>query len=186
MKIFIVRHGQDDNSVRGGWSDSPLTETGVWQSIDLADEINNNSALYNIGKIFSSDIVRASQTANIIAERLNLPVYSMPEFREVNNGDLAGMENTLAEDKYPNLYWRNLDWEEHYPNGESPKEFYDRVSSAWEKFKQSLVCCDKNILLVTHGGVINIIGCIVGGRAYSNKEKYQGIPSAKIAMVIEV
>ncbi len=186
MKIFIVRHGQDDDSVRGGWSNAPLTETGVQQSIDLADEIHNNSAQYNIGKIFSSDIIRVSQTANIIAERLNLPVYSMPEFREVNNGDLAGLDNTIAEEKYPNLYWRNLEWEEHYPNGESPKEFYDRVSSAWDKLKKSLVNYDKNVLLVTHGGVINIIGCIVEGRTYTNKDTYQGTPSGKIVMCIEV
>lgn len=186
MKIFIVRHGQDDDSVRGGWSNAPLTETGVQQSIDLAEIIYNNAAQYNIGKIFSSDIIRASRTANIMAEKLNLPVYSMPEFREVNNGDLAGLKNILAEEQYPNLYWRNLEWEEHYPNGESPKEFYDRVSNAWEKLKKSSVSYDKNILLVTHGGVINIIGCIVEGKTYSNKETYQGIPSAKIALRIEV
>lgn len=76
--------------------------------------------------------------------------------------------------------------EEHYPNGESPKEFYDRVSSAWENLKQSLVGYDKNVLLVTHGGVINIIKCIADGTKYSNKEKYQGIASAKICFEFEV
>lgn len=187
MKIFIIRHGQDDDSVRGGWSDSPLTETGVRQSIELANEIHNNvERKYNIGRIFSSDIIRARQTANIIAEKLNLPVCLMPEFREVNNGDLAGLDNHIAEEKYPELYWRNLEWKEHYPNGESPNEFYDRVSYAWLNFKQSLVSYDKNVLLVTHGGVINIIKCIENGTKYSNKEKYQGIPSAKICFELEV
>lgn len=104
MKIFLIRHGQDDDSVRGGWSDSPLTEIGVQQSVDLANEIYNNVEQYNIGKVFSSDIIRAKQTANIIVEKLNLPFYLMPEFREVNNGDLAGLDNTIAEEKYPNLY----------------------------------------------------------------------------------
>lgn len=186
MKIYIVRHGQDDDSVRGGWSDTPLTDIGVQQSIELANEIYNNAEKYNIGKIFSSDIVRAKQTANIIANKLALPVELKPNFREVNNGDLAGLDNIVAEEKYPNLYWRNLDWEEHYPNGESPKEFNERVSNAWIQFTQSLVGYNKNVLLVTHGGVINIIKCIVAGIEYSNKQKYQSIPSAKIVFEIEV
>ena len=58
MKIYIVRHGQDDASVRGGWSISPLTEIGIKQSYAL-----------------------------------------------------AGMDNCEAEKKFPNLFWRNLDWE---------------------------------------------------------------------------
>lgn len=186
MKIYIVRHGQDDDSVRGGWSNVPLTDLGVKQSVDLANEIFSNLDVYNIGMIISSDIIRAKQTAAIIADRLGLSVESNPEFREVNNGDLAGLDNHIAEDKYPNLYWRKLDWEEHYPNGESPKEFYERINNAWSDLKKSLIDYDKNTLLVTHGGVINIIKCITDGTEYSNKQKYQGVPSAKIAMEIEV
>ena len=70
MKIYIARHGQDDDSVRGGWSDCSLTDLGVKQSVDLADEILSKSDEYNIGMIVSSDIIRAKQTALIISERL--------------------------------------------------------------------------------------------------------------------
>lgn len=186
MKVYLVRHGQDDDSVRGGWSDCPLTELGIQQSTELADNLSNNFEHYNISKIYSSDIARAKQTATIIAEKLNLSVELMPEFREVNNGVLAGMDNYIAEKNYPNMYWRNLKWDEHYPNGESPKEFYERVSKAWEKFTKEFVDYDKNVLLVTHGGVINIIKCIANKTKYSNKDKYPSIPSAEIALEIEV
>lgn len=186
MKIYIVRHGQDDDSVRGGWSDCPLIDLGVQQSNKLADELLKNKDKYNIGKIYSSDIVRARQTADIIATKLNLPVELSPEFREVNNGLLAGLDNHIAEEKYPNLYWRKLDWEEHYPNGESPKEFYERISIALRNLLNSLVDYDKNVLLVTHGGVINIIKCVTNGVEYSNKYKYQSVPSAEIAFEINL
>ncbi len=96
------------------------------------------------------------------------------------------MDNSIAEKNYPNMYWRNLEWEEHYPNGESPKEFYERVSRAWEEFAKSFADYNKNILLVTHGGVINIIKCIADKTKYSNKEKYQSIPSAEIALEISI
>ena len=132
MKIYIARHGQDDDSVRGGWSDCSLTDLGVKQSVDLADEILSKSDEYNIGMIVSSVIIRAKQTALIISEKLSVPVKYDMDFREVNNGDLAGLDNHIAEEKYPNLYWRKLDWEEHYPHGESPKEFYERISNAWD------------------------------------------------------
>lgn len=186
MKIYIVRHGQDDDSVRGGWSNCPLIDLGIQQSNKLADELLANRDKYNIGKIYSSDIVRAKQTADIIAGKLNLAVELSPEFREVNNGLLAGLNNNIAEEKYPNLYWRKLDWEEHYPNGESPKEFYERVSAAWSNLLKSLHGYDKNVLLVTHGGVINIIECISNGVEYSNKQKYQVVPSAKIVFEVEI
>ena len=83
MKIYIARHGQDDDSVRGGWSDCSLTDLGVKQSVDLADEILSKSDEYNIGMIVSSDIIRAKQTALIISEKLSVPVKYDMDFREV-------------------------------------------------------------------------------------------------------
>lgn len=186
MKIYIVRHGQDDDTVRGGWSNSPLTDLGIKQSNALADELSENLMKYNIGKVYSSDIARAKQTAEIIADKLDVPIELIPNFREVNNGDLAGMNNTLADKLYPNLYWRNLEWKEHYPNGESPKEFYERVCNTWAEFVKTVSDYNKNVLLVTHGGVINIIRCLINNIDYSNEQKYQGIPSAEIALEIEV
>ena len=79
---------------------------------------------YNIKHIYSSDLPRAVQTAEPIAAALNLPIIALKQFREVNNGDLAGMKNDIANSKYPGLYWDTIEWEEHYPNGESPKEFF--------------------------------------------------------------
>ena len=186
MKIYIVRHGQDDDSVRGGWSDTPLTALGVQQSIQFADDLLNNQNKYNIGKIYSSDLKRAKQTAEIISQKLHLPIEFLPDFREVNNGDLAGIDNKLAEEKYPNLYWRKLAWNEHYPNGESPMEFFERVSNAWKKFVCEVSAYDKNVLLVTHSGVINVINCIIDNSIYSNSYSYSAHLCAEIALKIEI
>ena len=186
MKIYIVRHGQDDNTVRGGWSDTPLTALGVQQSILLADDLLYNQYKYNIGKIYSSDLKRAKQTAEIISDKLHLSIEYIPDFREVNNGELAGIDNRLAEEKYPNLFWRKLGWNEHYPSGESPAEFYKRISSVWNKFVYENLNYNKNIILVTHSGVINVIKCIVENKVYSNKNNYYGIECAKISLEIEI
>lgn len=186
MTVFIVKHGEDNPNIRGGWSDTPLTDNGIAEIKALGEEISKNSEKYNVGKISSSDIVRASQTAQILSDILGVRVEYMKEFREVNNGVLAGMGNSEAEEKYPNLYWSTLEWEEKYPDGESPKEFYERVKNAWYDFTDSLVGYSKNVMLITHGGVINVIKCLLAGTQYSNKVKYERIPNAEIALSVKV
>lgn len=180
MIIYLVRHGQDDDTCRGGWSNHTLTSEGFQQSENLAIELYNNINKYNITKIYSSDLIRAQQTAKILADKIDIPIHFTSEFMEVNNGDLAGLKNEIANIKFPNLYWRKLEWDEHYPNGESPKEFYERIKSAWNKLIKTEKNNKGNIILVTHGGVINIIKSINLNQEYSNKIRYKGIESASL------
>lgn len=174
MICYLVRHGKDDETLRGGWSNHPLTEEGLRQAETLA------FADWTVSHIYSSDLRRAIQTALIIAQKAGLPVIELPQFREVNNGDLAGMKNTTALEKYPGLFWNQLDWEQSYPNAESPKAFYQRICAAWEAFSQAITAKNENVMLVTHGGVIQVILSIVEGSVYSNKERQRNIPYASV------
>ena len=167
MICYLVRHGKDDGTVRGGWSQQPLTNEGKAQADELASFVQGSDLA--IKYIYSSDLLRAMQTAQSVADKLHLPIVPMPEFREVNNGDLAGIKNELANKMYPGLYWNTLDWEQRYPGGESPKEFYERISTAWDAFQKMALNRNENVLLVTHGGVINVILSIVNGEKYSNE-----------------
>ena len=167
MICYLVRHGKDDGTVRGGWSQQPLTNEGKAQADELANFVQGSDLA--IKHIYSSDLLRAMQTAQSVADKLHLPIVPMPEFREVNNGDLAGIKNELANKMYPGLYWNTLDWEQRYPGGESPREFYERISTAWDAFQKMALNRNENVLLVTHGGVINVILSIVNGEKYSNE-----------------
>lgn len=181
MKCYLIRRGEDDNTVRGGWSKAALNSKGVNQSIVLAQRLVQNS---NIAKIYSSDLLRARQTAEIIADEIGVQPEFHKDLREVNNGDLAGMPNSQADEKYPGLYWRTLDWNAHYPNGESPSEFYERIKNYWSKFSLSCYDFSEDIAIVTHGGVINIILPIVDGTKYSNKNQCYKISNAR-AVILE-
>lgn len=173
MTIYLVRHGADDNSKRGGWSNHPLTDEGLKQSEELARKLKDCN--FNADIIYSSDLLRTKQTAEILSKNLNLDIEYISDFREVNNGDLAGMDNKVADKLYPNLYWRKLEWNQHYPNGESPNEFYERVKTAWNM----LINGNHNsIILVTHGGVINVIMHLVNGVKYSNKNNAYKVGTA--------
>ena len=178
MICYLVRHGKDDGTVRGGWSQQPLTNEGKAQADELASFVQGSDLA--IKHIYSSDLLRAMQTAQSVADKLHLPIVPMPEFREVNNGDLAGIKNELANKMYPGLYWNTLDWEQRYPGGESPKEFYERISTAWDAFQKMALNRNENVLLVTHGGVINVILSIVNGEKYSNETIMRKIRSVEL------
>lgn len=182
MMIYLVRHGKDDGTVRGGWSGHGLLPEGTKQVQALAEEIA--AAHMNIDRIYSSDLRRAAETAEILSHRLGCPIEYIPELREADNGVLAGMKHTLAEEKYPGLYWSALDYDQCYPGGESPGMFFARVQTAWSALKDRLLeQTDGGALLVTHGGVIEAILCMENGIAFSNKTRRFSTPSAKLISV---
>ena len=71
--IILMRHGADDDSRLGGWSDASLSQKGrdqVEKSCKLIDENN-----FNIKNIYSSDLPRARETAEIVSQRLQPHFY---------------------------------------------------------------------------------------------------------------
>lgn len=178
MICYLVRHGKDDDTLRGGWSQQPLTDEGEVQAAELADFVQKSGL--GIQQIYSSDLLRAMQTAQIVADSLRLPIAPKPEFREANNGNLAGMKNELAAVQYPGLYWNTLAWEQQYPGGESPKEFYERIRCAWDVLQKDILERNENVMLVTRGGVMHVILSIVKGEIYSNQASPRKIRNAEL------
>ena len=177
--IILMRHGADDEKRLGGWSNAGLSKVGIEQ----VRRANEKVIQFNICHIFSSDLPRAAETAEIIAAKLNLNITFLKEFREANNGDLAGMLKEKAKAEYPGLYWNALDWEQPYPNGESPRQFYERIKTAWMTFKETAENLNGNILLVTHGGVIDVILCCENGKIYTNKHQTYKLGNAEIICI---
>lgn len=169
MICCIVRHGRDDETIRGGWSQHPLTEEGHIQAEKLAAYLARECEGLAIRHIYSSDLRRAMETAEPIAAALRLTVNPVADFREVNNGVLAGMKNDLANIRYPGLFWNRMAWDQRYPGGESPREFYERIKTAWDAFQKEISEKGENVLLVTHGGVINVIRHLIRQEPYSNQ-----------------
>ena len=76
-----------------------------------------------------------------------------------------------------------LGFDEPYPNGESPKEFFERIRNSWAEFKALSAESGMTPLLVTHGGVINVILCIENGAEFTNKAFTYRTPHAGIAEI---
>lgn len=175
--IYLMRHGADAPDRYGGWSNFGLTDEGKRQVCAAKLKLQNKG----ITEIYSSDLARAKETAEIVAEYLDLPVTYLPDFRESNNGYLAGMLKEEASVKYPGKYWNNLEWTEPWPGGESPQMFYQRIKTAWYGFKEKVD--GKTALLVSHGGVMNIILCLENGVRYTNKETRYKIGDAEVVAI---
>lgn len=135
--IYLIRHGKDDDTIRGGQSNHGLADKGVKQAENLANKLLTKNICFDC--IYSSDLARAKQTAGIIADTLKAPVVSSEVFRELNNGVLAGMKNDEAKEKYPGLFCSSFAYNECYPGGESPKQFFERIKNAWTDRNNEIV-----------------------------------------------
>lgn len=170
MKLIFVRHGKDDNRYRGGWSNLDLIPEGIEQAKQLAKHIKENNFNYGISHILSSDLPRTMTTAKFISSELEIPIQQS-QIREINNGNLAGMLNDTAPKKYPGLFFSSLEMDETYPNGESPRQFYKRIATWFSELSDTCRNENGNILIVTHGGVINVVYHLVKGIEWNNKSR---------------
>lgn len=149
----------------------------------LADYLVRYKEDYHFTKIITSDLKRAETTATILAETIQLPLEKERDLRETNNGDLAGMLNSEADQKFPRLYFRSLAMDEHYPNGESPREFYQRIKTWFELFLKENHNSDETQIVVTHGGVINIIYHLVNQIEWTNKSNLFHVKHCSISLL---
>ncbi len=160
-KIIIIQHCQSEhhiNNMTGGWTDTPLTKLGREQAnlvgLRLKGDINTDYNPKNYA-IYSSDLKRAWQTAEIIGKHLNLPIVSDRGLREINTGIAAGKTKEWAKAHRNPRDKNKFDWEyKEFPQGETWRQFYRRVCSCMEKIFDSE---DKNLILVTHGGTLAYI-----------------------------
>jgi probable phosphoglycerate mutase len=105
--------------------------------------------------IYSSPLLRATQTAQIISACLGVDVQITHALREFDTGDLEGRSDPEGWAQYDQVMadWLLLNkWESRLPGGES----FDDIRSRFEPFILSLVetsTPEANILLVGHGGI---------------------------------
>ena len=183
MNLLFVRHGKDSDQHRGGWSQLDLLPEGKREAKTLADYLVQHKEDYHFTKMITSDLKRAETTAMILAEKLQLPLEKVRDLRETNNGDLAGMLNSEADQKFLHLYFRSLAMDEHYPNGESPREFYQRIKTWFQRFLQENNNSDETQIVVTHGGVINIIYHLVNQIEWTNKSNLFHVKHCSISLL---
>ncbi|OWR29864.1 histidine phosphatase family protein [Saccharibacillus sp. O23] len=185
MNIYLVRHGKDEEGYRGGWSRRGLVEEGRSQSRKLGRYLREPSEEYGIRTLIASDLPRAAETAEEIERQIGISCVYSPLWREMNNGDLAGMPNPEAEAKYPGVYFNALEMDTPFPGGETPAHFRSRIAEAFDGLCAQAESgeADSNILLITHGGVINVLYYHLKGQEWTNRSPFYPIDQTAIHTV---
>ena len=163
-KVIFVRHGETlwNHSKRyQGQSDIPLNEKGIQQAKKVAQRLAGQT----ISAVYSSDLIRAVQTAEAIANEHSLQVVPLPEFREVNFGLWEGLtyEEIMAEwpEALSAIYAKP--GSVCIPEGES---FYDvQKRTAIGLSKCIANHHEETIVIVSHGGTMRILLCDALGLA---------------------
>jgi broad specificity phosphatase PhoE len=162
--ILLARHGETDwNSERRwqGHADRPLNEAGRTQAQELAESL----ASREIDAVYSSDLLRAHETARIVAERIGLSVEVDSGLREVDVGDWAGREVSEIEGVDPEGFRRWREGRKGWNGGESYEQMGERVVAAVLRIAERHP--GRTILIVTHGGSIRACRATAAGLDYA-------------------
>ena len=149
MTFYVARHGQTEWNAENkvcGITDIALTEKGIAQADELADQVKGK----NIEIIISSPMKRAVITSRIVSEKCHIPMMTDNRLVEQNYGVYEGVDRN-NEDFLANK--RNFAY--RYPNGESMIQVAVRVYTFLDEIKKQY--SGKNVLIVSHGGVCRIL-----------------------------
>ncbi len=152
--FVFLRHGESTGNAEArfqGQAEFPLTETGFSQARALAERWRSEQVTFD--QIVSSPLLRARQTAEIVAEALKVPLEFDPLWMEWNNGILAGLTREEARRTYP-----RPDFVHPYMplgrDGESHWELYLRGGQAVQSLLDRPV---GKYLIVSHGAILNMV-----------------------------
>ncbi|UCD97454.1 MAG: histidine phosphatase family protein [Chloroflexota bacterium] len=148
----LLRHGESIGNAEGvyqGSGEYDLTESGRVQSQAVAEFWDKKGLKFHT--IISSPQSRARQTAEIIANILSIPIEFDPNWREIDNGRLAGLTAEQAEAQVPfPEFMSPFD-----PIGESGESNWDLYLRAGRVVQDLIKRPAGNYLIVSHGGFLN-------------------------------
>ena len=147
-RIWLIRHGKPVDEVAGrcyGSLDVALSDTGRQQMAHVAEFLKTEP----ISAVYTSPLSRALESARVIASDFKV----IPDFREMNFGELEGLTYDEIAVRYPDIY---RDWTKvRFPGGESLADMRQRVLRAFDA-----ICRDREnqtVAIASHGGVNRIL-----------------------------
>jgi broad specificity phosphatase PhoE len=160
--LILVRHGETDWNAQQRWqghSDTQLNDAGREQARRLAEGLDRVDALY------SSDLARARETAEIFAESIGLEVRFDERLRERGFGAWEGLTTEEIESSFPDEQRRWLaGLGAGAPDAEPFESFAARVGSFVDDVGRRHV--DEEVLVVAHGGTIRVVHALAAGLDY--------------------
>ncbi|MBW8011010.1 MAG: histidine phosphatase family protein [Chloroflexi bacterium] len=161
-EITFLRHGESVGNADGyhqGQSEFELTETGREQAHTLAQRWQHEGRKFDY--MIASPLSRAKQTAEIIAESLDLKLEFDPIWVERDNGILAGLKFEEGNTIHPRPDFVPL----YFPTGETGESQWSLYLRAAEAVQSLMRQTPARYLVVSHGGLLNMVMHVVLGMA---------------------
>jgi broad specificity phosphatase PhoE len=179
--VLLARHGQTDDNLEPlrfqGFRDTPLNDVGRRQAAELAERVAGDA----IASLWSSDLSRARETAEIVGRRIGLPPRLDARLREANRGRWEGHLFRDVAQTEPELYeaWMGAGPSFRFPGGESLLEQQQRVLAALRDIHHA---GPLPALVVCHGGSIRVMLCMRDPRGLGAFHDFEVPNTAVVAM----
>src|SRR5262245_3073293 len=172
MKLIAVRHGETEWNVNlreMGHLDSPLTPLGIRQAQALGHRLKR----LGFDSLYSSDLGRAVQTAEIIGRICDKPVNLNSGLRERHMGILQGLTREEISEKYPEQMaaYERTGFLDLIPEGETAQERTDRSVRVLTEIASRHP--EQTVLVVTHGGFLTGFLGFVLGMPFSSGRRFR-------------
>ena len=170
--VHLARHGESDWNAAGRWqghADRPLTELGRRQAAELADRL----ADVQLDAVYSSDLLRARETAEPVAARHGLEVQALPALREVDVGGWSGLSRPEVEQRFPQAFARWRGGGQGWEDGETYEQMTERVVGA--VLEIAAAHPEGEVLVVAHGGPIRALHAVALGLDISEHRRLKPV-----------
>jgi len=177
--LLLVRHGETDWNRDGRWqggSDTRLNDLGREQARALAEQLDGE-----IDVLYSSDLARARETAEIVAARLGLEVRLDPRLRERGFGSWEGLTTIEVEERFADAHRR---WLAGEGAGADDAEAFEDFSARVGDFLSDVLRLHpgEDVLVISHGGSIRVIHALAAGVDYVRDHRLiPGVPNCSVA-----
>ncbi len=182
VRLIVVRHAESQWNPIGryqGLLDPELTERGKKQAHVLAKELEKE----NISCVYTSPLRRTYQTAEIISERLGVPLHKDGKLIEIDHGKWSGLLVEEVRERYPDEFeiWLKEPHKAVFDGGESLKDVFERVKDFLSYVRENHQ--HETIAVVSHTVPIRCMYCAVLGIELSRFWSF-GCDNASYSVVV--
>ncbi|MBO5228798.1 MAG: histidine phosphatase family protein [Lachnospiraceae bacterium] len=173
MKFHLIRHGRTDwndlNHIQGK-SDIPLNENGIIQAKKLSEQILADRI--PIVHIYTSPLIRAVQTADILSSSLGIPYHVHAGLREVDLGNWEGLTWEEVADRFPDDYNK---WHvnRRYVTATGGESYNDMLLRTLDALKEIASVVSEDTAIITHSAVIMALLCYLNNEPFEKMKKFK-------------
>jgi probable phosphoglycerate mutase len=163
--FLLIRHGETDwnRELRfQGHIDVPLNDIGLQQAQRLQQRVTQRLSQWQQEqrvptRVVTSDLLRAQQTAQPVAQALGVQLQVSSGLREQCYGCFEGLKAVEIKQKFPDEWqqWLRFDPAYAVPDAECLQDFYHRVVTTLHELAHTYQ--GEHMVVVTHGGVLDMI-----------------------------